>query len=204
MSISTLVKVKSSFKLKVLVVGAANSGKNSFCSMCSNNFTKKFREIIGVDIFVRDESQEDGKKITYCFWNCSPKEKFHHCYSKFFRGAIGALVFYDVSNRESYEEIKDWILRLRENFDGIPIFLIGNKIDLERKVSYKEALQFANQENLVAFIETSAKKRINISETFSLLNEIIYDFAKSGENIFNANHLDPSIKLKIDALRVDY
>ena len=204
MSISTLVKVKSSFKLKVLVVGAANSGKYSFCSMCSNNFTHKFREIIGVDIFVRDESQEDGKKITYCFWNLSPREKFHHCYSKFFRGAIGALVFFDVSNRESYEEIKDWISRLKENIDGVPIFLIGNKIDLERKVTYEEAFQFANQENLVAYIETSAKKRINISGTFSLLNAVIYDFANSEEIRFNANNLDPSIKLKIDALRIDY
>ncbi|TFG25600.1 MAG: GTP-binding protein [Promethearchaeota archaeon] len=204
MSLSTLVKIKSSFKLKVIIVGAANSGKYSFCSKYSNNFSQKFREVIGVDIYVRDETRDNGEKVTYCCWNCSPQEKFYHLYSVFFRGALGALVFFDVSNRQSFEEIKDWILRIREHVDGIPIFLIGNKIDLKRKVIYQEALQFANQERLVAYIETSAKKNINISETFGLLNETIYDFVKSGESRFNVNQLDPSIKLKIDALRVDY
>lgn len=204
MSSTTLVKVKSSFKLKIIVVGAVNSGKSSFCSKYSNNFRQKFREVIGVDISIREETQENGQKVTFCCWNCAPQEKFHNYYSTFFRGALGALVFFDVSNRESYEEIKDWILRIRENVDGIPIFLIGNKIDLEQQVSYEEAFHFAKQENLAGFIETSTKNNINISETFNLLNEIIYDFIKSGESTFKVDHLDPSIKLKINALRVDY
>ena len=204
MSSTTIVRVKSSFKAKVLVVGASDSGKNSFCSNYSDNFSRKFRETIGVDIYIREETRADGKITTLSCWNCAPQKKFHYYYSKFFRGALGALVFFDVSNKESYDETKKWIDRVRKHIDGIPIILIGNKIDLERKVSYEEAFQFANQERLAAYIETSVKLNINTSETFSLLNEIIFDFIRSGKSVFNVKNLNPSIKLKIDALRKDY
>jgi small GTP-binding protein len=204
MSSTTLVKVKTSFKLKVLVVGAANSGKNSFCSKYSDNFSKKFRETIGVDIYIREETGSHGQVMTFSCWNCAPQKRFHHYYSKFFRGALGALILFDLSRRESYNEIKNWIEKIRKYVDGIPIILIGNKVDLERKVSYEESFQFADQEKLAAYIETSAKSDINISETFSLLNDIICDFIKSGESIFNVEALNPSTKLKIDALRNNF
>jgi len=204
MSSTTSVKVKSSLKVKVLVLGAANSGKNSFCSKFTDNFSKKFRETIGVDIFIREETRLNGQITTFSCWNCAPQKKFHYYYSKFFRGAQGAFILFDVSNRESYEEIKNWINEVRKHVDGIPIILIGNKIDLERKVFYDEVLQYANEKNLAAYIEISAKDNINISEAFRLLNEIIYDFIRSGERVFNTDDMDPSIKLKIDALRFDY
>ena len=204
MSSTTLVKVKSSFKLKVLVVGAANSGKNSFCSKFTDNFSKKFRETIGVDIYIREETGANGQVMTFSCWNCAPQKRFHYCYSKFFRGALGAYILFDVSNRESFREVKNWINEVRRYVNGIPIILIGNKIDLEREVSYDEAFQYANEEKLAAYIETSTKDNVNISETFSLLNDIIYDFIRSGESVFNKDNLDPSIKLKIDALRNDY
>jgi small GTP-binding protein len=204
MSSSTLVKVKSSFKLKILVVGAANSGKHSFCSKYSDNFSQKFRDIIGVDIYVREETRADGQVTTFSCWNCAPQKKFHYYYSKFFRGALGALILFDISDRGSYEEVEYWINEVRKYIDGIPIILIGNKVDLERKVAYEDVLQFANQKKLAAYIETSTKDDVNISVTFSLLNDIIYNFIRSGESVFNTDDLDPSIKLKIDALRNNY
>lgn len=201
MSSSTLAKVKSSFKLKILVVGAANSGKHSFCSKYSDNFSQKFRDIIGVDIYVREETRADGQLTTLSCWSCAPQKRFHYYHSKFFRGALGALIFFDISDRESYEKVKYWINEVRKYVDGIPIILIGNKVDLERKVTYEDAFQFANQKKLAAYIETSTKDDVNISVTFSLLNDIIYNFIRSGESVFNTDDLDPSIKLKIDALR---
>ena len=204
MSSTTLVKVRSSFKSKVLVIGNANTGKNSFCSKYSDNFSKKFRETIGVDIYIREETGANGQFMTFSCWNCAPQKRFHYCYSKFFRGALGAFILFDVNNLESFKDVKNWINEVRKHVNGIPIILIGNKIDLERKVFYDEALQYANEKKLAAYIETSVKDNINISETFSLLNDIIYDFIRSGESVFNPDVMDPSIKLKIDALRYDY
>lgn len=202
MSLAALVKVRSSFKLKILVVGSANSGKTSFCSKYSDSFSKKFRETIGVDIYVKDELLPDGKFATLSCWNCASHERFFSSQSLFFRGALGAFVLFSVNDLESYGVAKKYIEDIRTRVNGIPILLIGNKIDLEkeRQVTYNEVKEYANKLNLAGYIEASTKDDINISEAYAVLSEITYLYLRSGREEFDLNSLDVKIRNKIDDL----
>lgn len=181
MSLAALVKVKSSYKLKILVVGSANSGKATFCEKYSDSFSQRFRETIGVDIYVKDEILPDGKIATLSCWNCAPSKRFYASQSFFFRGALGAFVLFSVNDIKSYEVAKQYIRDIRKQVKGIPILLIGNKIDLEdeRKISYKEAMDYSKKLNLAGYIETSSKYDINIAKAYSSLGEMIYYFLQS-------------------------
>ncbi|MBY9017676.1 MAG: GTP-binding protein [Candidatus Lokiarchaeota archaeon] len=202
MSLAALVKVKSSFKLKILVVGSANSGKTSFCSKYSDSFSQRFRETIGVDIFVKEELLPDGKFATLSCWNCASQKRFNSSQSLFFRGALGAFVLFSVNNLESYEVAKRYIEDIRKRVNSIPILLIGNKIDLEseRRVNYYEVKEYANKLKLAGYIETSTKDDINISKAYAVLSEIIYIYLRSGIKEFDVDILDPNIRNKIDDL----
>ena len=90
-----------------------------------------------------------------------------------YRSAVGALLVFDITERESYECLDHWLKELRENCDeSCEIALVANKIDIvnkfpeERKVSREEIEIFAQYHNLLFIGETSAKEDINIKETF--------------------------------------
>ena len=202
MSLAALVKVKSTYKIKILVVGSKNSGKTSFCSKYSDSFSKRFRETIGVDIFVKEELLPDGKFATLSCWNCASQKRFNSSQSLFFRGALGAFVLFSVNDLESYVVAKKYIEDIRKLINGIPILLIGNKIDLEseRQVSYNEVKEYANKLKLAGYIETSTKDDINISKAYAVLSEIIYIYLRSGRKEFDVNSLDLKIRNKIDDL----
>ena len=202
MSLAALVKVKSSFKLKILVVGSVNSGKTSFCSKYSDSFSKRFRETIGVDIYVKEESLPDGKFATLSCWNCATHKRFHSSQSFFFRGALGAFVLFSVNDLESYGLAKKYIEDIRTRVNGIPILLIGNKIDLEneRQVNYNEVKEYTKKLKLAGYIETSTKDDINILKAYAVLSEIVYLYLRSGNKEFDVNSLDLKIRNQIDDL----
>ena len=84
---------------------------------------------------------------------------------------MGALLLYDITNKKSFENCKDWLERLHEDAsDDLVIMLIGNKIDLaaQREVSTNEGMNFA-QENELAFLETSALTGSNVNIAFSTI-----------------------------------
>jgi small GTP-binding protein len=184
----------SSYKMKILILGSANSGKHLLCSKYASGFDKKFEKSIGVDIYVRDFKRPDGELISMACWNCAPEKKFEPYWPKFFRGAAGAIILFDITNRKSYEEAKSFIAKIHQSANYIPIILIGNKVDLKelREVKYSEAFQFAEEQRLAAYSETSIKDDINILESLELLNRVIYFHNISGRTEF-----DPS-EIKID------
>jgi small GTP-binding protein len=182
MSLAALVKVKSSYKLKILVVGSANSGKTTFCSKYSDSFSKRFRETIGVDIYVKEELLPNGKFATLTCWNCASHKRFYSSQSFFFRGALGAFVLFSVNDLKSYEVAKQYIGDIRKIVNGIPILLIGNKIDLEneRKISYRDVMDYSKKVDLAGYLETSSKDDINVAKAYTSLSEFIYLFLQSG------------------------
>lgn len=202
MSLAALTKVKSSFKLKVLVVGSAGSGKTSFCSKYSNSFSIRFRETIGVDIYVKEELLPDGKFATLSCWNCASQKRFYSSQSLFYRGALGAFVIFSIKDLKSFTVAKKLIEDIRRHINGIPIMLIGNKTDLEneRQVNYDDAKDYTKKLKLAGYIETSTKDDINISKAYAVLSEIIYLYLRSGKKEFDVDILDSNIRKKIDDL----
>jgi GTPase SAR1 family protein len=95
--------------------------------------------------------------------------------SAYYRGALGALLVYDITRRQSFDHIPRWLDELRAHADkNIVIMLVGNKSDLEeqRAVSTEDAKEFAEKENLF-FLETSALQATNVESSFqTVLTEI--------------------------------
>ena len=179
----------SSYKIKILILGSTNSGKHLLCRKYGLGFSQKFEKSIGIDIYVQDLTRPDGESITYACWICSPYKRFEYYWPRFFRGAMGALILFDITDRKSYEEAKEFVAKIHQNVNYIPIVLLGNKIDLEsnRKVSYNEAFDFARDQRLTAYKEVSIKQDLNVLESLETLNKAIYFY-----NTSEKSQSDPS------------
>jgi Ras-related protein Rab-11A len=204
---SSLYKTKNtiSYKVKILILGSANSGKSLLSSKYTFGFTHSSKYSIGVDISVKNFTLPNGEKITDTCWTFAPQERFQNYWFNFFRGALGAIILFDITDLESFKEVKLWVLSVRKYINCIPIILMGNKVDLndKRVITYEEAEKFAEKEKFAAYIETSVKENVNIIETLELLNEIIYYRLKSGKETFNPSDLDKSLKIKINNLKLN-
>ena len=121
----------------------------------------------------------DGKVVKLQIWDTAGQERFRTITSSYYRGANGIIVVYDVTDRESFANVKQWLHEIdRYASENVHKLLVGNKIDLEKKrvVSTEEGREFA-QSIGIEFIETSAKmedKAANhIEETFTLISRQI-------------------------------
>ena len=109
-------------------------------------------------------------------WDTAGQERFKNITSSYYRGGNGVLVVYDITDRESFENLTSWLIEIEKNANkNVYKLLIGNKCDLEdkRKISIQEGKEFA-ESNGMKFIETSAKNDTKVQEAFELLtSEII-------------------------------
>ena len=118
----------------------------------------------------------NGKKVKLQIWDTAGQERFKNITSSYYRGGNGVLVVYDITDRESFENLTSWLIEIEKNANkNVYKLLIGNKCDLEdkRKISTQEGKEFA-ESNGMKFIETSAKDNTKVQEAFELLTtEII-------------------------------
>jgi small GTP-binding protein len=109
-------------------------------------------------------------------WDTAGQERFKNITASYYRGGNGVLVVYDITERESFENLNSWLIEIEKNANkNIFKLLVGNKCDLEsdRKVSFQEGKEFA-EGNGMKFIETSAKTDQKVAEAFeTLADEII-------------------------------
>ena len=116
-----------------------------------------------------------GKKVKIQIWDTAGQERFKNITASYYRGGNGVILVYDITDRDSFEDLNSWLIEIEKNANkNIKKLLMGHNCDLEdkRQVSYKEGKDFATRNNML-FIESSAKKDINIKEAFDLLIEEI-------------------------------
>ena len=118
----------------------------------------------------------NGKKVKLQIWDTAGQERFKNITASYYRGGNGVLVVYDITDRESFENLNSWLIEIEKNANkNVYKLLIGNKCDLEdkRKVTFQEGKDFA-ESNGMKFMETSAKTASKVQEAFELLTtEII-------------------------------
>jgi Ras-related protein Rab-11A len=120
--------------------------------------------------------QVDGKTVKAQIWDTAGQERYRAITSAYYRGAVGALLVYDVTKVMTFENVKRWLKELRDHADSnIVVMLIGNKIDLRhlRSVAVEDAANFAESEGLF-FIETSALDATNVEKAFQTVLAEIY------------------------------
>lgn len=121
-------------------------------------------------------SKVEGRTVKAQIWDTAGQERYRAITSAYYRGALGALLVYDVTKPTTFENVSRWLKELRDHADSnIVIMLIGNKTDLKhlRAVATEDAQSYAEKEGL-SFIETSALEALNVEKAFQTILSEIY------------------------------
>ena len=135
-----------------------------------DTYTESYISTIGVDFKIRTVEQE-GKTIKLQIWDTAGQERFRTITSSYYRGAHGIIVVFDVTDMESFNNVKQWLHEIdRYASEGVNKLLVGNKCDLEgqRSVTTEQAREFAESLG-IEYLETSAKDRVNVEEAFTTM-----------------------------------
>jgi len=160
---------------RYIIVGDMAVGKSCILlQFTDNKFRHQHELTIGVE-FGAKTIEINGKQIKIQIWDTAGQEAFQAITRTYYKGAIGALLVYDITRRETFTHVTKWLDDVRTNSSkNVTVILIGNKKDLEdkRQVSYEEGEAFA-KENGLMFLETSAKTAYNVVESFNLSAQCI-------------------------------
>ena len=159
----------NSIKSKVIVVGSSGVGKTAIIQQLeTKTFKKESQPTIGVDFKTYTVKEGDNSVVLH-IWDTAGQERFRSIAQAYFRGAMGALLVFDLSNRNSFTDLDGWLNDLH-SLSNAYVLLIGNKsdLDMERQVSDEEIKEYASRNNL-EYIETSAYNGSNVQEAFERL-----------------------------------
>ncbi|AAW43502.2 GTP-binding protein ypt3 [Cryptococcus gattii Ru294] len=182
------------YLFKVVLIGDSGVGKSNLLSRFTRNeFNLESKSTIGVEFATRSINV-DGKTVKAQIWDTAGQERYRAITSAYYRGAVGALLVYDIAKHQTYENVTRWLKELRDHADAnIVIMLVGNKSDLKhlRAVSTDEAKQFAT-ENGLSFIETSALDASNVESAFQNILTDIYRIVSSKSLESSGDVIKPS------------
>ncbi|KAK4255853.1 hypothetical protein QN277_008793 [Acacia crassicarpa] len=164
------------YLFKVVLIGDSGVGKSNLLSRFTRNeFSLESKSTIGVEFATRSIKVDD-KIVKAQIWDTAGQERYRAITSAYYRGAVGALLVYDVTRHVTFENVERWLKELRDHTDSnIVVMLVGNKADLRhlRAVSTEDAKSFAEKENTF-FIETSALESLNVENAFTEVLTQIY------------------------------
>ncbi|KAL0984826.1 hypothetical protein UPYG_G00147590 [Umbra pygmaea] len=165
------------YLFKVVLIGDSGVGKSNLLSRFTRNeFNLESKSTIGVEFATRS-IQVEGKTVKAQIWDTAGQERYRAITSAYYRGAVGALLVYDIAKHLTYENAERWLKELQDHADSnIVIMLVGNKSDLRhlRAVPTDEARAFAEKHGL-SFLETSALDSSNVELAFQTILTAIYN-----------------------------
>ena len=168
--------MKYDYLFKIILVGDTNTGKSYFCNLLNKKNTECLPSTIGVDFTILYK-KINNKTIRVNLWDTAGQERFISIIQGYFRDITGYILFFDVNNQETFYSLQRWMKNINDNnkcSHEHPLILLGNKNDLQYKVSQNDIIDFTEKYNLI-YIETSlSNNKINIDEIFDLLLDKIY------------------------------
>ncbi|KAK8478346.1 hypothetical protein V6N13_144552 [Hibiscus sabdariffa] len=157
------------YLIKLLLIGDSGVGKSCLLLRFSDgSFTTSFITTIGIDFKIRT-IELDGKRIKLQIWDTAGQERFRTITTAYYRGAMGILLVYDVTDESSFNNIRNWIRNIEQHAsDNVNKILVGNKADMDeskRAVPTSRGQALADEYG-IKFFETSAKTNLNVEEVF--------------------------------------
>ena len=182
---------------KLILIGDSYVGKsNILLKYLKNQFNENSKTTIGVE-FGTKNIIINNKRIKIQIWDTAGQERYRSITSAYYKGAKGALIVYDITRKNTFDNIDKWITDLKLNGDkNIYIIILGNKSDLidKREINKNDGIKKAEMYK-TAFLETSALNGDNISKAF---DELIEQIVINNKNIFqddNENEIDKGVNL---------
>ncbi|MFX1571289.1 MAG: GTP-binding protein [Promethearchaeota archaeon] len=168
-------------RIKICLLGEKGVGKSTLMDTVLKSSekvtTKKQKDIIGVDFFNVKVRDIDGKDVILQLWNIIDEERFKQIQQNYYVGADGGIIFYDITNKSSFENLDNYVSAFRKSKRNrnIPIILVGNKFDLRenREVSQTEASKVVVTRKMVGYLEFSALDSQNVIKLFESICRII-------------------------------
>ncbi|TWW77764.1 ras-related protein Rab-1B-like [Takifugu rubripes] len=156
------------YLFKLLLIGDSGVGKSCLLlRFADDTYTESYISTIGVDFKIRTIDM-DGKTVKLQIWDTAGQERFRTITSSYYRGAHGIVIVYDVTEQESFNNVKLWLDEIdRYACESVSRLLVGNKSDLVgRKVVDAAAAQDLASSLEISFLETSAKNSDNVEKVF--------------------------------------
>jgi len=170
------------YLFKYIIIGDTGVGKSCLLlQFTDKRFQPGYDLTIGVEFGARMITI-DNKNIKLQIWDTAGQESFRSITRSYYRGAAGALLVYDITRKETFNQLSSWLEDARQHSStNMTIMLIGNKCDLDHKraVTKEEGEQFAKEKGLI-FLETSAKTAANVEEAFLDTAKAIYEKIQQG------------------------
>ncbi|MFX0186039.1 MAG: Rab family GTPase [Candidatus Hodarchaeota archaeon] len=179
--------------LKIVLIGDGGVGKTAIRERyLGKGFQSRYVLTIGADFATRDDII-NGNSVKYQIWDLAGQERFDGVREIYYKGALGALLVYDVTRPDSYYNAPKWINEVWNNCgrSRVPIVVVANKIDLRQtddetissehgRLLTEKLTKLISREGVAChYIETSAKTGANIPDAFSLLGKNIMNFVES-------------------------
>ncbi|KAK2833922.1 hypothetical protein Q5P01_017811 [Channa striata] len=163
------------YMFKLLIIGNSSVGKTSFLfRYADDSFTSAFVSTVGIDFKVKTVFRND-KRIKLQIWDTAGQERYRTITTAYYRGAMGFLLMYDITNQDSFNAVQDWATQIKTySWDNAQVILVGNKCDLEddRLVPTEDGQRLAEELGF-QFFEASAKDNINVKQVFERLVDVI-------------------------------
>ncbi len=188
---------KYNYLFKYIVIGAPSVGKSQIVKrFTADIFNEKYGATIGAEFGEKNIEVED-KIIRIQIWDTAGQERFKSITTAYYKNCVCAIIVYDITSRDSFNDITDWINDCKSySPKTVLMALIGNKCDLKefRHISTEEGQELANK-NGIPFYETSAKDGTNIKEIFQITGEQIYQNIK--DKYYNLDDIGCGIRVSL-------
>jgi small GTP-binding protein len=198
------------YSFKLILLGDANVGKTTFTNLLvTDNLPTDYHSTIGVEFISAVIELKDKQKVKLMIWDTAGQERYRSITKAYFKDIIGVFLFFDLTNRESFNNIRYWYDKIKDEIDktnGI-IYIIGNKLDLvaERVVSNEDVLSFLdeiNTSNMIKYKEISViRDKKDVRDIYYEISEEIYlkikektIDVKNNDAIININYKDKKNK----------
>ena len=177
------------YKIKIIVVGDSGVGKTNLINrFASDKFDTNSKATIGVE-FVYKTLKINKEVIKVEVWDTAGQERYRAITSSYYKGAKGAIIVYDITNEDSFNNVESWMNEVtKKGKMDMQFLLVGNKKDLvnDRKVTEQKGIDKAKELNMNLF-EASALEKTNVNEAFNYLMKEIYLNIRREKNI-NTNN----------------
>lgn len=168
-------------KLKIVMLGEGRVGKTSLLHrFVHNTFDEECPSTTKATMYANTKIEVDDTLADVSVWDTAGQERYHALGPIYYRDAHGAVLAYDITDKDSFDKVKVWLKELHQVVgEGICVVVVGNKCDLERerKVQKKEADEWALQNGAQHYL-CSAKLGIRVNEAFTALTEKIVRSSK--------------------------